>query len=132
MDNTFAGNITLSKGQIDTSKYDFDIIASGEKTYFVMGEVDEDNITALLQYFTETFWCEIASYDLSISSLDQIDVYADKYSEWIYEVVSFEWADISFEIISERFEMVEEVCTVREAETSEKYWNKIIRVDFLY
>jgi len=57
MDNTFAGTITLRQGSIDTQKYDFDII-----------------------FFTETFSCDIESYDLSISSLDQIDVYADKYS----------------------------------------------------
>lgn len=132
MDNTFAGNITLSDWSIDPSKYDFDIIPSGDNTYFVMWEVDEDNLTALVQFFTEIFWCEIDSYDLSISSVDQIDVFADRYWDWVYEVVSFEGAEIDFEIISERFEMVEEVCTVREAETSEKYGNKIIKVDFLY
>ncbi len=132
MDNIFAGNITLKTWSIDTSKYDFDIIGTGNRTYFVMWEVDEDNLTALLQFFTETFGIEIESYDLSISSLDQIDVYADKYNEGVYEVVSFEWPEINFEAISERFEMVDEVCIVREAEPSEKYGNKIIKVDFLY
>lgn len=132
MDNTFAGTITLKQGSIDTQKYDFDIIAAWKKTYFVMGEVDEDNLTALLLFFTETFSCDIESYDLSISSLDQIDVYADKYSEWVYEMVSFEWPQVTFEAISERFEMVDEVCIVREAEQSEKHWNRIIKVDFLY
>jgi len=132
MDNIFAGNITLKKGSIDVSKYDFDIIASGEKTYFVMWEVDEDNLTALVQFFTETFNSDIESYDLSISSVDQIDVLADKYTEGVYEVVSFEWADISFDTISERFELVDEVCIVREAEQSEKYGNRIVKVDFLY
>ena len=132
MDNIFAGNITLKKGSIDVSKYDFDIIASGEKTYFVMWEVDEDNLTALVQFFTETFNSDIESYDLSISSVDQIDVLADKYTEGVYEVVSFEWADISFDTISERFELVDEVCIVREAEDSKKYGNRIVKVDFLY
>ena len=132
MDSAFAGNITLKSWNIDTSKYDFDIIAAGERTYFVMWEVDEDNLTALLVYFTDIFWCEIESYDLSIEALDQIDIYADKYNEWVYEVVSFEWPEINFQAISERFEMVDEVCIVREAETSKKFWNRIVRVDFLY
>jgi len=132
MDNTFAWTFTLADGTIDTQKYDFDIIATWARTYFVMWEVDEDNLTALLQFFTETFWCDIKSYDLSLSSLDQIDVYADKYSEWVYELVSFEWPEINFEAISERFEMVDEVCIVREAEDSKKYGNRIVKVDFLY
>jgi len=132
MDNIFAGNITLKTGWLEVEKYDFDIIASGEKTYFVMWEVDEDNLTALVQYFTDIFKQEILFYDLSIATEDQIDIYADKYEDTVYELVSFEWADVTFETITERFAEVDEVCVVREAEESKRYGNRIIKVDFLY
>lgn len=129
--NTFAGNFTLEKGSIDTDTVDFDIVHAGDTTYFCMGQIDIATSAELLKYFEEEFW-KISAYDLSISTEDEIEVCAEGYDEGMYEMVSFEWKDISFDIISERFDEVEEVCVIREAEESKKYGNKIIKIDFLY
>jgi len=129
--NTFAGNFTLREGSVDTSKTEFDVVAAGKKTYFCMGQIDITSSSELQKYLEEQFG-DFVSHDLSLSTEDQIEVCSEWYDEGVYELVSFEWSDIDFETIAERFEEVEEVVVIREAQESERYGNKIIKVDFLY
>lgn len=129
--NTFAWNLQLKSWDIDPQAYDFDIVEAWNRTYFVMGEIDISTSKGVVEYLTETLG-ELARYDISISTEDLIDVFAEWYDDGVYEVVSFEWADVVFENISERFDGVDEVCVVREAGKSEIFWNTIIKVDFLY
>ena len=129
--NTFAGNITLKQGSIDIEKSDFDIVFAGGKTYFLFWEIDVESSKEVLEYFIELYG-EIESYDISISTEDELEIVGEWYSEWMYELVSFEWADVSFDTISQRFEEVEEACVVREAKKSKKFGNRIVKVDFLY
>jgi len=129
--NTFAGNFTLKQGSIDTEKAEFDIVASGENTYFCMGQIDVETSEELKKYLEEQFW-EFMYYDLSISTEDEVEICSEWYQDGVYELVSFESDSIDFEVIAERFQDVDEVCVIREAEVSKKYGNRIIKVDFLY
>jgi len=130
-DYMFAGNITLKEGTIDIEKQDMDIVQVWEKTYFLFWEIDVKTSKELLEYLSKLFG-EIEFHDISISSEEKVELFSEWYSDGVYELVSFEWADVNFSTIVERFWEVEEVCIVREAENSEKFWNKIIKVEFLY
>lgn len=77
------------------------------------------------------FW-EILNYDISFDKEDNIVILNDDIEEGIYELVSFEWPEVDFIDIKDRFEDVYEVISVREAEESSIYWNRIVKVDFVY
>lgn len=130
--NKFAWNITLKwNPKVDL---DFDFVESlgktGNKNIFVFGEADETTKDWILKFFEEKF--EVLNSDLSIETEEKIEIIWESYEEWLYEVASFEWEEVDFKEIFERFEEFEEVICVREAWVSEKFWNKIIKVDFVY
>ena len=130
--NKFAWNITLKwNPKVDL---DFDFVESlgktGNKNIFVFGETDENTKEWILKFFEEKF--EVLNSDLSIETEEKIEIIWESYEEWLYEVASFEWEEVDFKEIFERFEEFEEVVCVREAWVSEKFWNKIIKVDFVY
>lgn len=130
--NKFAWNITLKwNPKVDL---DFDFVESlgktGNKNIFVFGETDETTKDWILKFFEEKF--EVLNSDLSIETEEKIEIIWESYEEWLYEVASFEWEEVDFKEIFERFEEFEEVVCVREAWVSEKFWNKIIKVDFVY
>lgn len=130
--NKFAWNITLKwNPKVDL---DFDFVESlgktGNKNIFVFGETDETTKDWILKFFEEKF--EVLNSDLSIETEEKIEIIWESYEEWLYEVASFEWEEVDFKEIFERFEEFEEVVCVREAWISEKFWNKIIKVDFVY
>lgn len=130
--NKFAWNITIKwNPKVDL---DFDFVESlgktGNKNIFVFGETDETTKDWILKFFEEKF--EVFNSDLSIETEEKIEIIWESYEEWLYEVASFEWEEVDFKEIFERFEEFEEVVCVREAWVSEKFWNKIIKVDFVY
>ena len=130
--NKFAWNITLKwNPKVDL---DFDFAESlgktGNKNIFVFGETDETTKDWILKFFEEKF--EVLNSDLSIETEEKIEIIWESYEEWLYEVASFEWEEVDFKEIFERFEEFEEVVCVRESWISEKFWNKIIKVDFVY
>ncbi len=130
--NKFAWNITLKwNPKVDL---DFDFVESlgktGNKNIFVFGETDETTKDWILKFFEEKF--EVLNSDLSIETEEKIEIIWESYEEWLYEVASFEWEEVDFKEIFERFEEFEEVVCVRESWISEKFWNKIIKVDFVY
>jgi len=130
--NKFAWNITLKwNPKVDL---DFDFVESlgktGNKNIFVFGETDETTKDWILKFFEEKF--EVLNSDLSIETEEKIEIIWESYEEWLYEVASFEWEEVDFKEIFERFEKFEEVVCVREAWVSGKFWNKIIKVDFVY
>jgi hypothetical protein len=75
---------------------------------------------------------EFKNHDISISTEDKIEIINVAYEEWIYEVATFEWEEVTFAEIMDRFADFEEVISIREAELSQKFWNKTIKVDFVY
>lgn len=131
--NIFAWNITL----VGNKKIDleFDTIENlsktWDKTIFIFWETELETSEKLLAFFKEKLW-ELKSYDLSISTEDKIEMVWESYSEGIYELASFQWEEVSFEEIKERFMWFDEAVIIREAEISEKFWNRIVKVDFVY
>lgn len=132
--NTFAWNITLKwSTTINLLEYDYieSFTKSWDKVIFIFGETKFNSSKELLNFFEERFE-KLLNYDISISSEDKIDVVPWDYEEWIYELVSFEWEQVDFNEVKDRFEDIAEVVSIREAEISSKFWNRVIKVDFVY
>ena len=133
--NTFAWNITLKWNKVIPSDFEYDFVESLSKTWdknlYIFGETEIKKSADLIKYFEEKIW-ELKNYDISISSEDKIELMEYDFDEWMYEVVSFEWEFIEFNEIKERFLDHDAIFSVRECEISAKFWNKIVRVDFVY
>ena len=129
--NIFAGNFSL-KEKIETPDLDLDIIQTSETSYFIMGADEEIKTSTQLKEFLEKNFWEIKSCDISIEGEDKLEILASEYEWYVYECVSFEWPNVDFHDILERFAEWGEVVVVREAEVSKKYWNRVIKADFLY
>lgn len=133
--NTFSGTMSFL-GEIDTSKIQEKhlVITSEETTnttLFVFGKTEIEDSDDLVKYFWE-LW-EVICSDFSISTEDNMAILnTDFDKDWVYEVASFESAEINFRDIAQRFQDSFEAICVREAEESEKFGNRIIKVDFIY
>ena len=75
---------------------------------------------------------EVVCYDVSHSENDRIMLLNKKVEGQVHEEVSFEGIETVYEEIIERFAESYEAVAIREAEVSEKYGTKIIRVEFIY
>jgi len=127
----FAGNFSL-KNQVITPDIDYDILETWEKSYFIMWA--DESITThgeVLKFISQTFW-ELKTHDISIESKQSLEVISSEYEQGSYECVSFEWPQVEFSDILERFTDSMEVVCVREGEASRIYDNKIVKVDFIY
>lgn len=132
--NTFAWNITL-KGNKLIPWLDYDFIANlsktGDKVIFIFGDTEFKTPWEIIDDLKEQLG-EIKNYDISISTEDRVEILNSTYEEWVYEIATFEWEQVDFNEILERFNDFEEVVSIREAEISAKFWNKVIKVDFVY
>lgn len=132
--NYFAWNIVL-KGKPEIKDLDFDYVEIFSKTWntvlYIFWETEINNSKELEELFIFKIW-ELNSFDITINTENNIEVFEWDYGEGIYELVSFEGEEVDYENILARFEEVSEVISVRESWISEKFWNKIIKVDFLY
>jgi len=131
--NIFAWNFTLNGNKkIDL---DFDFVESlsknGDKIVFIFWETELKTSKEVLDMIIQNVW-ELKNYDISISSEDKVEIVNLAYEEGIYELATFEWEEIDFDEIMDRFKDFEEVVSIREAEVSERFWNKKIKVDFVY
>lgn len=133
--NTFAWNITLNWNKVIPESFDFYYIESlsktGDKNLYIFGETKIKTSKDLIKNFEESFW-ELKNYDISISSEDKVELFEYDYEEWMYELVNFEWEFIEYNEIKERFVDHDAIFSVREAETSNRFWNKVVKVDFVY
>lgn len=133
--NTIIGTLTLKWNNIIPKEFDFDIVESleknGNKTIFFFWETQCKNADEFLEENKNILWNIIFS-DISLSNLQNVFLDLFDYEEWIYEVASFEWEQITFSEIKSRFKEVDEVISIRECEISKRFWNSIIRVDFIY
>lgn len=131
--NIFAGNFTLKGNKKIDLDFDFveTISKSWDKVVFVFGETELKTRKDLFLYIVEQVW-ELKNYDLSISSEEKVEIINLAYEDGIYELATFEWEEVSFQEIFDRFKDFEEVVAIRETEISERFWNKKIRVDFVY
>ena len=90
-----------------------------------------DTSKKFVEFLKDTLW-EMLNYDISVSSEDKIEIIGESYEEGLYELASFEGEEVDFDEIYERFKDFEEVVSIREAEISTRFWNRIIKVDFIY
>ena len=132
--NKFAGNITFKWNPDIKSikdKHIENISEEGDKTLFIFWKTEISSSEELENSFSG-IW-EILYSDISISTEDNISILSDSIDkEWLYESVSFEWPWVNFNDIQSRFLDNFEVISVREIEESEKFWNRIVKVDFIY
>ena len=132
--NIFAWNITL-KWNKTVTWFDFDYIESlsksGDKIIYFFWDTEFKKSSEILNMFEEKFW-ELKNHDISISTENKVELVNWTYEEWIYELATFEWEQVDFDEIMDRFWEFDEVVSVREAEISERFWNKVIKVDFIY
>jgi hypothetical protein len=133
--NTVVWSINLVENKNIPESFDFDSVSSlskdWKKNLFIFGETEIKTSKEFLEYCKKELW-EISSYDISISSEDNILVEPYDYEVWIYEVASFEWEQVTFSEIKNRFEESDSFISIREAWISEKFWNKIVKIDFVY
>lgn len=132
--NTFAWNILLEWNKV-VQWIDFDYIESLSKSWdkliFLYWETDIKSSKELKESL-ENILGDFLQYDISISSEEKVQLLWEGYEEWIYELATFEWEQVDFNEILDRFRDFEEVVCIREAEASSRYWNKCIKVDFVY
>ncbi len=133
--NTVAWTITLNWNKEIPESFDFDIVESisesWNKTIYFFWETLIKTSVLFLDECKTLLW-ETINYDISLSSEDHIELTLIDYEEWIYEVASFEWEQINFSEIKKRFIDSPDVISIRECEVSKRFWNKIVRVDFIY
>jgi len=133
--NTVVWTITVEwKDQI-SEDFDFDIVPSLSTnwniTIYFFWETEIKTSKDFIEDSEKYLW-KILHSDISISSEENVFLDPFDFEEWVYEVASFSWEQITFWEIKKRFEWNEEVISIREAEVSEKFWNKVIKVDFVY
>lgn len=133
--NTFAGNITLKWNKTIIGQLEFDYVENlskdGNKVLYIFWDTDIETSTDFIAMLKELFW-EILNYDISLSSEDKMSILGDSYEEWVYELATFEWEQVDFDEILDRFSDFDWVISIREAENSSRFWNKVVKVDFVY
>ena len=132
--NIFAWNITMNWNKV-VWKLDFDYVEnlskSWDKVFFFFWDTEYTKSSEVLEMFLEKYW-KLKNHDISISTEDKMDTFNPTFEEWVYELATFEWEQVDFDEIVDRFWDFEEVVCIREAEISSKFWNKVIKVDFIY
>ena len=133
--NLVVWNITFVWNIIIPKSFDFDVIETlskiWDKNIYLFWETEIKTSKDFILMCEKELW-KIKNFDISISSEDKIEFLPYDYEEEIYELVSFEWEEVSFEEIKERFKEHDAIFSIREAWISEKFWNKIIKADFIY
>ncbi len=131
--NIFSWNFTMIGNKKINLDFDFveSLSKNGDKIVFVYWETELKTSSEIIDMLKEKLW-ELKNFDISISSEDKVEIINLAYEEGIYELATFEWEEIDFDEIMDRFKDFEEVVSIREAELSERFWNKKIRVDFVY
>jgi len=132
--NIFAGNILVAwDSVIELDEFDYieSFSNSWDKSVYIVGETELKSSQELREMLESRVW-KISHFDMSMSSELAVWVTPYDYEAGVYECSSFEWESVGFEEITERFEDVEWVFAIREAGVSEFFWNKIVKVDFIY
>ncbi len=132
--NNFAGNITI-KWNPNISWLDFEYVENlskqGNKVLYVSWKTEIKTSKWIVEMLEEKFG-ELVNYDISIETEEKLKIFSSEYEEWVYELASFEWEQVDYNEILDRFREFDWVSCVREAENSKRFWNKVIKVDFIY
>ena len=130
---TFAWTITLSDNKKINLDIDYiEVLKKWKhKVIYLMWETNVKSVEELVDTLKEELW-NIDSYEISFSKEQKVQVMSEIFDDWVYEVACFEWEEVEFKEIRERFVDTPEVVSVREAEFSDIFKNRKIKVDFLY
>lgn len=133
--NHFAWNITFA-GDVNLNfiNRSFNFVKNLTKDWnsnvYFFWEIESKTSNEILEFFEKTVWKSIF-HDISIETEDKIDILDNDEIDWEYSVMSISGVNNSFEEILEGFWEGEEVISIREAEDSKAFWNKIIKVDII-
>lgn len=129
----FAWNITF-KDEVDTKAIKYEFLETYMEDWtinvLVFWKTEKETSESIVEEIKKAW--EIIDSDISIEWQDKIALLNNKVDWNIYELVSFEWIEVCYEEILERFVETTEIVSIREAWISKKFWNKIIKADFIY
>lgn len=136
--NSIVGSITF--------KWDIELTFSDVKFYTVKnltltwdtnvyfyGRTSLNSSKEFVDYASMSVGWEILAYDISITSEDTLKIYTEERVEGEYMVTSLSWIHETFDSALEKFEgSSPSIIAIREAEKSQIFWNKVIKVDIIY
>lgn len=101
-------------------------------TYFFYWKTYIKTSIELLQELEKIAWVKYVNQDISISTEDDLDIYTDKKLEWVYTMISIEWAKETFITVVDKFKDSSPfIVSIRESGNSPRFWNRIIKVDII-
>lgn len=101
-------------------------------TYFFYWKTYIKTSIELLQELEKKSWAKYINYDISISSEDDLEIYTNKKLEWIYTMISIEWSKEDFKGVLDKFKDSSPfIVSIREAENSPRFGNRIIKIDIV-
>jgi len=131
--NKFAWNITF-KDEVDTKAIKYEFLETYMEDWtinvLIFWKTEKESSIEIVEELKKAW--EILDTDISIEKEDKIALLNNKVDWSIYELVSFEWIEVCYEEILERFVETTEIVSIREAWNSKKFGNKIIKADFIY
>lgn len=130
--NTLAGSITF-KGVLDTTDIWIHFVLNKVREWvfniFMYWDTQFESSHEVTEHIAGKITGEVLNYDVSISTEDKIKVYWWE-KGWNYVLKSVQWKDITFEgIVSSLTELG--IVSIREAEESKIFWNRVIKIDYL-
>ena len=133
--NLVIWNITFEWNLLIPKSFDFDTVEtmskSWDKNIYLFWETEIENSKDFIFMCEKEVW-KILNYDISIESEGKIELFPYNFEEGIYEVVSFEWEEVEYDDVKERFKEHDALFSIRECEVSNRFGNRIVRVDFVY
>ncbi len=101
-------------------------------TYFFYWKTYIKTSIELLQELEKIAWVKYVNQDISISTEDDLDIYTDKKLEWVYTMISIEWAKETFKTVVDKFKDSSPfIVSIRESVNSPRFGNRIIKVDIV-
>jgi hypothetical protein len=101
-------------------------------TYFFYWKTYIKTSIELLQELEKIAWVKYVNQDISISTEDDLDIYIDKKADWVYTVISIEWAKETFKTVVDNFKDSSPfIVSIRESENSPRFGNRIIKIDIV-
>jgi len=135
MENLFAWSITFKWNVLVKKSDDFNFVKNltknGDSNVFFYWNTNLNTSQELLIYLKWYVSNDIISSDLSISTEDKIEIFDFDEIDWEYSFMTVSWIWNDFFDVLESFEENEEVVCVREAEMSNIFQEKNIRIDII-
>ncbi len=129
--NTIAGSVTF-RWTIDINDFTIsNILDIRDKVgnIFIYWKTVFQTSSEVLEYIKSKIQWDIIRYDISISTEDYIEVLTTDIDRTkSYLLRTFEWLNIDYAKVKEMVAN-DAVISIREAEESTRFWNRIIKVD---